>query len=155
MDEANEVTQLFGDIYLHLHPRREPSSYRPSRASLAVLRHLAIAGPVTVGEAARHLRRSQAATSELLNRLIERQFLARQVDENDRRQHRIWLTPAGQRLVTDESEPLDREELRVVFAGLEDEDRQLILAGLRCLARASEEYAQTQRRNDNERREEL
>lgn len=84
---AHKLTRLFGRIYLHLHPRRGPGEYRPSGESLAILRHLAVSGPLSISEAAAHFDRSQAATSELVERLIRRGLVARQPAPRDRRRH--------------------------------------------------------------------
>ena len=104
-----------------------------SRESAAVLGHLSISGPVRVTEAARHFGRSQAAMSEMFERLISRGFLARQPDPRDRRSHLIWLTELGREAVRRENEPLEREAVARVFSELAPETIEPLLLGLREL----------------------
>jgi DNA-binding MarR family transcriptional regulator len=73
IEPAGEFEQLFRAVYLTFHRRDAPRSQLPS-ASLAVLEHLALAGPLTIGEAAAHLRRAQSVVSEIVSHL-ERQGL--------------------------------------------------------------------------------
>ncbi len=141
-----EVSQLFGQLYLHLHPRRGASEYRPNRASLALLRHLAVSGPLTVAEACKHFGRSQAATSETLSRLMTRGLVARHEDERDRRRHLVWLTEEGRRVVSDESQPLDRGLVAAVLGRMNESKRQQLLAGLRSFADAALQHAQSYRK---------
>ncbi len=79
--------------------------------SLAIIQHLAEAGPLTVGEAARHMARSQAAMSELIARLVKRGMLDRMNDARDRRRVLIWLTAEGRNMLNTAREVLSRERL--------------------------------------------
>ncbi len=143
---ADEFVTLFSDVFMHLHRRREATTYAPSRESLAVLRHLATAGPLTVQEASRHFGRSQAAMSEMIDRLIKRDLLARQIDDRDRRRHIVWLTEAGQRCVVQESQPLDSERLAEALADMTATERTALLDGFRRLAEVVRARAQRHRR---------
>jgi hypothetical protein len=67
-EPAEEFEQLFRAVYLTFHRRDAPRSQLPN-ASLAVLEHLALAGPLTIGEAAAHLRRAQSVVSEIVSHL--------------------------------------------------------------------------------------
>jgi DNA-binding MarR family transcriptional regulator len=60
-----------------------------------VLEHLALAGPLTVGEAAAHMRRAQSVMSEIVTHLERDGLLERESDPADRRRTLIWLTPGG------------------------------------------------------------
>ena len=57
--QAERFAELFRAVYLTFHRRDGPRS-QLAGASRAVLEHLALAGPLTVGEAAAHLSRAQA-----------------------------------------------------------------------------------------------
>ena len=59
---------LFRAVYLTFHRRDGPRS-QLAGASRAVLEHLAMAGPLTVGEAAAHLSRAQSVVSEIVEPL--------------------------------------------------------------------------------------
>jgi DNA-binding IclR family transcriptional regulator len=71
---AGEFAELFRAVYLTFHRRDRPRS-QPPNASLAVLEQLALAGPLTIGEAAAHLHRAQSVVSEIVSHL-ERQGMA-------------------------------------------------------------------------------
>ena len=94
-EPAGEFEQLFRAVYLTFHRRDAPRS-QLANASLAVLEHLALAGPVTIGEAAAHLGRAQSVVSEIVSHLERQGLLERESDPADRRRTLVWLTLAGQ-----------------------------------------------------------
>ncbi|HLM88379.1 MAG TPA: hypothetical protein VK284_05000 [Streptosporangiaceae bacterium] len=69
--QAERFAELFRAVYLTFHRRDGPRS-QLAGASRAVLEHLALAGPLTVGEAAAHMARAQSVISEIVAHL-ERQ----------------------------------------------------------------------------------
>ncbi len=143
--DAETFTRLFSQVFMHLHATREVHEYSPGREALAVLRHLSVAGPVSVNEARQHFRRSQAAMSELLGRLIKRGLLERQSDPKDRRRHLVWLTEAGQDCVLRESRPLDITMLAEVLQRLPPAARQNLNNSLEGLVQAIYTHAQNRR----------
>ncbi|MFN2323985.1 MAG: MarR family winged helix-turn-helix transcriptional regulator [Trueperaceae bacterium] len=70
-----------------------------SLPQLGTLHYLRAEGTQSVSAIARHLQLSLAATSHLVERLVQRGLLARTEDPSDRRQKRVDLTDAGQVLV--------------------------------------------------------
>ena len=117
-DDAARFAALFPEVF-HRFRRRSPlGAYRPSAESLAVLRHLRRTGPLTIREASLHFSRSQAATSEILNRLEKRSLVERMADERDRRRTLVYLTTTGQGVVEAESQALSLEDLEKSFAEL-------------------------------------
>ncbi|MGD0606906.1 MAG: hypothetical protein ABSA53_25375, partial [Streptosporangiaceae bacterium] len=62
---AERFAELFQAVYLTFHRRDRPRSGLPG-ASRAMLEHLALAGPLTIGEAAAHMRRAQSVISEIV-----------------------------------------------------------------------------------------
>lgn len=66
--QAERFAELFRGVYLTFHRRDGPRS-QLANASRAVLEHLAMAGPLTVGEAAGHLDRAQSVVSEIVTHL--------------------------------------------------------------------------------------
>jgi hypothetical protein len=56
-------------VYLTFHRRDGPRS-QLTNASVAVLEHLALAGPLTIGEAAAHLCRAQSVGYRCADQLI-------------------------------------------------------------------------------------
>ena len=81
---AERFADLFRAVYLTFHRRDGPRS-QLAGASRAVLEHLALAGPLTVGEAAAHLSRAQSVISEIVAHLERRGLLEREDDPADRR----------------------------------------------------------------------
>ena len=75
-----------------------------------MLEHLALAGPLTVGEAAAHLSRAQSVVSEIVTHL-ERQGLLEREDDPDDRRTLIWLTPGGHDVLHREREVLGVDHL--------------------------------------------
>ena len=63
--DAAAFGRLFEQTYLRFH-RRDGKRSALSGASRAVLLHLALSGPLTIGEAARHLDRAQSVVSDIV-----------------------------------------------------------------------------------------
>ncbi|HEX9042909.1 MAG TPA: hypothetical protein VF838_18145 [Trebonia sp.] len=63
---AERFAELFRAVYLTFHRRDRPRGELPG-ASRAVPEHLALAGPLTIGEAAAHMRRAQARLRDRTN----------------------------------------------------------------------------------------
>src|ERR1700731_1420244 len=91
---AERFAERFRSVYLTFHRRDGPRSQLQG-ASRAVLEHLALAGPLTIGEAAAHLNRAQSVVSEIVSHLENQGLLERESDPADRRRTLIWLTPDG------------------------------------------------------------
>jgi DNA-binding MarR family transcriptional regulator len=136
---AREIVALWPAIYLPLHARTEPRArqYRPTPESLGVLTHLAASGPLTVTEAARHMRRAQSVMSDIVTRLERRGLLERMRDERDRRRVLVWLTPGGQATLAREQRVLDESLVGLAVEKMSPRDRSRLLAGMRALAEAA------------------
>ena len=135
-DQAREFAELFRAVYLTFHRRDGPRSQLPN-ASLAVLEHLALAGPLTIGEAAAHLRRAQSVVSEIVSHLERQGMLERESDPDDRRRTLIWLTPAGQATLRRQREVLSEERLARALARMPAEQSRALLCALRSLVESS------------------
>jgi DNA-binding MarR family transcriptional regulator len=136
---ARELRELFPAVYALLHRRRPRGAVRADGAMLAAMRHLAHIGPLTVGEAARHLERAQSVISELVDRLVRRGLAERMPDARDRRRALIWLTPEGIAALEEEHEVLSRERVQAALSRMSLRSRRELVAGLRALVRAAEE----------------
>jgi DNA-binding MarR family transcriptional regulator len=136
-ERAREFAELFRAVYLTFHRRDGPRSGLPN-ASLAVLEHLALAGPLTVGEAAAHLRRAQSVVSEIVSHLERQGLLEREHDPDDRRRTLIWLTPAGQAALQRQQEVLSLDLLAGALREMPGDQSAALLAGLRALVQSAE-----------------
>jgi DNA-binding MarR family transcriptional regulator len=143
---ADELGRLFPAIYLRLHARRPKDGHRPPAQGRMVLQHLAMSGPITVGEAARHFARAQSVVSELVDRLAADGLVERMRDERDRRRVLVWLTPAGLELLEREREVLSSELARAAMARMKPAARRALLDGMRALVAAADEVIHERRR---------
>jgi DNA-binding MarR family transcriptional regulator len=144
---ADRFAGLFRAIYLTFHRRDGPRN-ELSGASRAVLQHLAMTGPLTVGEAAQHLDRAQSVVSEIIDGLAGRELLERERDPADRRRTLVWLTPAGQRALRRDSDVLGLDALTAALAGMAPADRHALLTGAAALIAAASERKDTDDRHD-------
>jgi len=129
---AERFAELFRAVYLTFHRRDGPRSELPG-ASRGVLEHLALSGPLTVSEAAAHLRRAQSVISEIVNHLERQGLLERETDPADRRRTLIWLTPPGHDTLRRDRDVLSIDLLAPAIARLPPGDADALITGLRAL----------------------
>ncbi len=134
-EPAGEFEQLFRTVYLTFHRRDAPRG-QLANASLAVLEHLALAGPLTIGEAAAHLRRAQSVVSEIVSHLERQGLLERESDPADRRRTLVWLTLAGQTTLRRQREVLSEELLADALGRMPPEQVGALLGALRALVQS-------------------
>jgi DNA-binding MarR family transcriptional regulator len=130
--QAERFAELFRALYLTFHRRDQPGSELHG-ASRAVLEHLALAGPLTIGEAAAHLRRAQSVISEIVTHLERDSLLERESDPRDRRRTLIWLTPHGQEALRRDREVLGIDLLARAMTRLPPGQADALNAGIRAL----------------------
>jgi DNA-binding MarR family transcriptional regulator len=133
---AQRFASLFPDVYLRFHRRDEKHS-ELSGASRAVLTHLAMTGPLTVGEAAGHLQRAQSVVSEIVTQLAGKGLLERWRDSRDRRRTLVWLTPSGLRFLERDRDVLSIELLTAACAQMSASEREALSIGIEALLRAA------------------
>jgi DNA-binding MarR family transcriptional regulator len=131
--QAERFAEAFRAVYLTFHRRDRPRS-QLAGASRAVLEHLAMAGPLTVGEAAAHLSRAQSVVSEIVSHLERQGLLERESDPGDRRRTLIWLTAAGHETLRRDHEVLGTDLLAPALARLPPGQADALIAALRTLA---------------------
>jgi len=136
-ERAERFAALFRGVYLTFHRRDGPRGQLPG-ASRAVLEHLAMAGPLTVGEAAAHLSRAQSVVSEIVSHLTEQGLLERESDPADRRRTLIWLTPAGHDVLRQDLEVLGLDLLAAAFARMPPDQADALMTGLAALIQLPE-----------------
>ena len=128
--QAERFAELFRAVYLTFHRRDGPRS-QLAGASRSVLEHLALAGPLTIGEAAAHLARAQSVISEIVTHLERQGLLERENDPADRRRTLIWLTPTGHEALRRDREVLGVDHLARTMARLAPGRADELSAGLR------------------------
>jgi DNA-binding MarR family transcriptional regulator len=133
--DAAAFGRLFEQTYLRFH-RRDGKRSGLSGASRAVLLHLALSGPLTVGEAARHLDRAQSVVSDIVTQLESKRLLERQTDPRDRRRSLVWLTPQGFDRIERDRDVLGRELLERAMSSMAPQERNALLQGLHALLAA-------------------
>jgi len=135
--DGMEIARLYGEMWRRFQPRRQAiSGSAVTPRMLSYLRHLAAAGPLTVGEQADHLGISRATATEVVNRLESKGLVERMRDERDQRRVFVWLTERG-REQTDAlaGRNLDDPFLRAVGA-LPRATRAAVIEGLGAILRA-------------------
>ncbi len=130
---VDDFSRLFPAVYLRFH-RRNRKRPPVGPQAWAVLHHLQWTGPITIGEATKHLGRAQSVVSEIVDSLETKGLVARMDDARDRRRKLFWLTDAGLELLEREQEVLSRELLAEAFERLSPDERSALLSGMRALS---------------------
>lgn len=108
---------------------------------LTLLRLLAITGPLSVGDQARHLGLGRAAASELVDRLEGKGLVVRLRDGRDRRRVFVSLTDAGRRCAVAHPDVIACGELVSAVERMSPADRRALITGLRALLDAADAAA--------------
>lgn len=136
--QARRFGELFPAVYLRFH-RRDGKRRELPGASRAVLQHLTLTGPLSVGELAQHLERAQSVVSEIVEHLERDGWLERMRDPADKRRALIWLSEAGLEELERSREVLSRELLADAMDRMTPADRRALLRGMSALVRADED----------------
>jgi DNA-binding MarR family transcriptional regulator len=134
-DEARQFGELFPAVYLRFH-RRDGNRRELPGASRAVLQHLTLTGPLTIGEMAKHLSRAQSVVSEMVAHLERDGLLERMHDPKDKRRTLVWLSDKGLSLLEREREVLSSELLTRAMTRMKSVDRLALLRGMQALLAA-------------------
>lgn len=131
-ETAAEFEELFREVYLTFHRRDAPRSGLAG-ASRAVLQHLVLTGPLTVGEMAAHLGRAQSVVSDIVTHLVRDGLLEREPDPADRRRTLVWLTDGGRAALDRDNRVLDLPLISTALDRLPPGAAATLLDGLRGL----------------------
>ncbi len=124
-DFSAAFQQHFHSIYMQCF-RRLPSEHaRLTPQTMAVLAHLAQTGPLTTREMAHHFNRAQSSISEMVERMVKSELLARRKDPQDGRKTLIWLSKTGLKSYQDACTPLDPALLSPLVERLTKAERDL------------------------------
>lgn len=99
------------------------------------LEHIA-AGPLTTTELAKRRRVALASMGELVQGLVERGLVERQIDANDRRQQLLHLTEAGRQRHERAFAMLQKQLVAVLSSQLQHEEVVALATALPALQRA-------------------
>jgi MarR family transcriptional regulator, organic hydroperoxide resistance regulator len=138
-EDAQEISRLHGAMWHRFHTHKQPilgTDVTPRM--LGILRHLAEAGPLTVGEQAIQLGMSRANATEVIDRLQAKGLVERMRDERDQRRVFVWLTAEGRRRVASLADSVIDDPLTAAVGAIPPETRAQIIAGLRALLEAAE-----------------
>jgi DNA-binding MarR family transcriptional regulator len=144
----DEFIDLFAAIYLRFCRRRDKRERRLTLQMSGVLHHLALSGPLTVGEMAQHFDRAQSVVSEIVDGLERKGLLARIRDSRDRRRTLIWLTDEAHDVMRRDRQVLDRVRVARAMAVLGSARAGKLVAEIRALLAAGDEVKTG--REDNE-----
>ena len=139
--DAHKAAEIFARqfpaMYLRFH-RRDGKARALTPASRAALEHLALAGPVTVGELCGHLDRTQSVVSDIVAHLEGDGLVEREDHPGDRRRRLIWLSPSGREVLARDRDVLSVELLERAFAALPDGERRALLEAIDSLLQADD-----------------
>jgi DNA-binding MarR family transcriptional regulator len=133
---ADEFCDAFPAAFLAFH-RRDGRRSELTNASRAVLQHLVLTGPVSIGEAAAHLQRAQSVVSEIVSQLERHGLLEREPDPDNRRRTLVWLTEAGFERLRAEADVLDRRRVSEAMQHLDTTTQRGLIEALRALVAAA------------------
>jgi DNA-binding MarR family transcriptional regulator len=131
-NSAERFDDLFRQVYLTFHRRDEKRS-QLSGASAAVLTHLSMSGPLTIGELAAHLDRAQSVASDIVSGLERKGLVERRDDRTDRRRTLVWLTEHGEDALRAYDSVLGHDRLQYALARLTTAETDGLFTALRRL----------------------
>lgn len=136
MSAVDDFCEAFPATFLAFH-RRDGRRSELTNASRAVLQHLARTGPVSIGEAARHLQRAQSVVSDIVSQLEGHGLLEREPDPDNRRRTLVWLTEKGFERLRADADVLDRRLVAEAMDQLDETTQRGLIAGLTALVAAA------------------
>jgi DNA-binding MarR family transcriptional regulator len=138
-DAAAAFCELFPAVYVRFCRRHEPgkSRTRLTPQQDAALHHLAMSGPLTIGEMAAHFARAQSVVSEIVDGLEHKGLLERMRDARDRRRTLVWLTDEARDVLSRRAEVLDPALVARAMRALTPGERKNLVDAMRALVRAS------------------
>ena len=139
MDDAEFATRfeaMFRETYLRAVRRVSDKRERLTPETIALLDHLAMSGPLTPGELAKHLNRAPSTLTEMLDHLFEQKLLERDRDPRDGRKSLIWLSDAGQIARTEARQVLDSAIISRAADALTPDERAALFGSFQKLVMA-------------------
>lgn len=138
MDDAAAFCELFPAVYLRFCRQRGAGETRLTPQMDGVLHHLAMSGPLTVGEMARHFARAQSVVSEIVDGMEKKGLLERMRDARDRRRTLVWLTDEARQVLVRRQQVLDPARVAQAMRRMPDAKRTTLIDSLRALVHAAD-----------------
>ena len=136
-DAAAAFCDLFPALYLCF-CRRHDDEARLTPQQDAVLQHLVMSGPLTIGEMRRHFGRAQSVVSEIVEAMVKRRLLEKMRDTRDRRRTLVWLTDEAREVLARRRQVLDPSRVARAMRALPDSARTNLVESLQALVQAAE-----------------
>jgi DNA-binding MarR family transcriptional regulator len=136
-DAADAFCTLFPAVYVRFCRRHDNRDVRLTPQMDAVIHHLAMSGPLTIGEMARHFDRAQSVVSEIVNGMQKKRLLERMRDERDKRRVLVWLTDEARAVLARRAQVLDPDRVDAAMRRLASKQRDGLIDGLRALVDAA------------------
>jgi DNA-binding MarR family transcriptional regulator len=139
-DAAVAFCDLFPAVYLRFCWRHDEPGAPLTRLTPqqdAVLHHLTLSGPLTVGEMSRHFARAQSVVSEIVDGLEHKGLLERMRDARDRRRSLVWLTEGAREVLARRRQVLDPTRIAHAMRALPAAQRKQLVESLRALVHAA------------------
>lgn len=133
---AQDFEALFRETYRRAARRVEDKRARLTPETIALLEHLAMSGPLTPGEMAKHLKRAPSTLSEMLDHLLNSGFMERDRDPHDARKSLVWLSDQGRSALQEANRVLDLSILTQATRGWAPDERATLLRQFESLVTA-------------------
>lgn len=135
--DADAFCALFPVVYVRFCRRGRDDAARLTPQMDGVLHHLAMSGPLTVGEMATHFGRAQSVVSEIVGGMVRRGLLETMKDARDRRRTLVWLTDGAHDVMARRSQVLDPQLVAAAMKKMKADERSRLVEGMRALVRAA------------------
>ncbi|MGH2522298.1 MAG: MarR family winged helix-turn-helix transcriptional regulator [Anaerolineales bacterium] len=129
----------WADVFMSRSIRETMQFCKNSRLTMpqiSTLMRLSYHGPCGVSEVGSHLGVTNAAASQMVDKLVQQGYLERAEDPNDRRAKQLTLTPKGRALIQ-ESLEARRRWLEKLITALTPERQKAIITALPYLTEAA------------------
>ena len=138
-NKVGRLMSAYPTIYLACHRdhlRADEAGKPLTENQASVLDHLHATRPTTLSKLAEHMGVGRSTMSTTVSRLARSGYIARRQNRKDRRLVELTLTPAGKR-IQEQNTVLNPQLARQIFKLMGQEEAELALAGIECLARVA------------------
>ncbi|WP_416202870.1 MarR family winged helix-turn-helix transcriptional regulator [Fictibacillus phosphorivorans] len=127
---SSKLNQYWTDIYFHLH---YPHGEKITHQMVRILQLIDKKERVVVNDVATHLEISHNTASEHVKRMIQKNYIEKNRDQEDERKVILRLTDSG-KTVLHENSSLDEQKLNHIFSQMEEDELELIFEAFKLLS---------------------